>query len=186
MERTESSSNFPLGSSLPFFSLPCVDGSTVESSEYLSSGKAALVIFTCNHCPYVKGSEAELNNLIADLQPQGLRVIAISSNDASQYPDDSFEKMKEKSDIFKLSYPYLYDESQAVAKLFDAACTPECYLFDGRQKLVFHGTINDSPRDPTKASKSYLAEAIKQVLAGQSVNPSFVHPIGCSIKWKIK
>ncbi len=185
MERSELSSSFTIGSSLPSFTLPSVDGITLESTEYLGSGKAALVIFTCNHCPYVKGSEEELNKLISEFQPQGLRVVAISSNDATQYPDDSFERMKEKSDSLKLSYPYLYDESQQVAKLFDAACTPECYLFDGNKKLVFHGTINDSPRYPEKASKSFLAQAIKQVLAGEPANPNFVHPIGCSIKWKV-
>jgi peroxiredoxin len=184
MERTESSSSFALGSKLPSFTLRNVDDSYVESLEFLSSGKAALVIFTCNHCPYVKGSEVEMNKVIQEFQSQGLRVLAINSNDAEQYPDDSFEKMKEKSDSLELSYPYLYDQSQEVAKLFDAACTPECYLFDAEQKLVFHGTVNDNPRDPTKASKGFLAAAIKQVLAGESPNPNFVHPIGCSIKWK--
>lgn len=185
MQRDQLSSSFSIGSRLPDFSLPNVDGENINSQKYFSEAKAALVIFTCNHCPYVKGSEEALNSLIAELQPLGLKVIAINSNDAQQYPEDSFEKMREKAANLKLSYPYLYDQSQEVAKLFDAACTPECYLFGADLKLAFHGTINDSPRDSSKATKGYLSDAIKQVLAGQKAEPDFFHPIGCSIKWKL-
>jgi len=183
MERTDSSSKFPLGSKLPGFNLPNVDGRQL-GSDYLAGAKASLVVFSCNHCPYVKGSEAFLIDVVKQFAEQGLKTVAISSNDAVQYPEDSFEKMKEKSREMNLPYPYLYDESQQTAKLFDAACTPECYLFDSNQALVFHGTINDSPRDPTKVTNGYLARAIQQVLEGKQPDPSFVHPIGCSIKWK--
>jgi hypothetical protein len=117
-------------------------------------------------------------------QPQGLKAIAISSNDAAKYPEDSYEKMRERAASMDLPYPYLYDESQKVARAFDAACTPELYLFDGSRKLVYHGTINDSPRDPTKVTRDYLSDAIGAVLGGAVPNPQFVHPLGCSIKWK--
>jgi peroxiredoxin len=183
MERTELSQKLCLGSKLPNFSLPATSGDKIDQA-YFADAKAALVIFTCNHCPYVKGSELALNTVIAESQAKGLKVVAISSNDAVQYPDDNFESMCKKSQELKLTYPYLYDESQEVAKIFDAACTPECYLFNSDLQLVFHGTINDSPRDPTKATKSYLKTAIEQVLDKGECSPAFIHPIGCSIKWK--
>lgn len=183
MERENSSQRFPLGSTLPYFSLPSVDGEQISNSCFLGA-PASLVVFTCNHCPYVKGSEAMLNTVVNKFLPDGLRVLAISSNDASQYPEDSFAKMKEKANQLQLPYPYLYDETQEVAKAFDAACTPELYLFDRNQRLVFHGTVNDSPRDPTKVTKEYLSEAISAVLKGGLPPQQFVHSIGCSIKWK--
>ena len=184
MERSNTSVKFGIGSPLPNFTLPSVDNENINSTQFFSGTKAGLIIFTCNHCPYVKGSEEALNKAVLEFQPLGLKVLAISSNDVAQYPDDGFEKMKEKSIQLNLQYPYLYDETQDVAKSFDAACTPECYLFDSEQKLAFHGTINDSPRDASKATHGYLAQAIKQLLNGKKPNPDFFHPIGCSIKWK--
>lgn len=184
MERTDASDRFPIGSSLPAFSLPDVSGKHIDAT-YFEGARAALVIFTCNHCPYVKGSDRMLHDIIARYQPEGLKVIAISSNDAAQYPEDSFDKMKEKAAALKFSFPYLYDESQNVAKLFDAACTPECYLFDSGCKLVFHGTISNSPRHPDKVTTDYLSAAVESALAGKKPEPAFVHPIGCSIKWKV-
>lgn len=183
MERTESSKSFSLGHALPSFELRNVDGEMVGSS-YLADGKAMLVAFLCNHCPYVKGSEEMLVDIVRTFQADGLKTITINSNDAVKYPEDSFEKMKEKHAQMQLPYPYLYDETQEVAKLFDAACTPEFYLFDAAKKLVYHGTINDSPRDPTGVTKDYLSQAIATVLEGQTPDPQFVHPLGCSIKWK--
>lgn len=183
MERTESSQSFSLGSTLPHFELRNVDGEMLGSS-YLASGKAMLVAFLCNHCPYVKGSEEMLIDVVRTFEADGLKTVAINSNDAVKYPEDSFEKMKEKHAQMELPYPYLYDETQDVARLFDAACTPEFYLFDATKTLVYHGTINDSPRDPTSVTKDYLSEAIASVLEGQTPDPQFVHPLGCSIKWK--
>lgn len=183
MERTDVSARFPLGSKLPTFSLMDVSGKTM-SDDYLRSGKAALVVFSCNHCPYVKGSEATLIETVREFNSRGLRAVAINSNDAAQYPDDSFENMKLKAKDMNIPYPYLYDKTQEVAKMFDAACTPECYLFDEHHSLVFHGTINDNPKDPNKASKTYLRDAIEQLLSGKKPKPAFVHPLGCSIKWR--
>lgn len=183
MERTTGSTKFALGSAMPSFALKNIDGTTV-SSEYFKDGRAYLVGFLCNHCPYVKGSEEMLIEIVKRYQPDGLKVVMISSNDAVQYPDDGFEKMQEKAHSMQLPYPYLYDESQEVAKMFDAACTPEFYLFDRNRVLVYHGTVNDSTRDASKVSKDYLSQAIVSVLEGRTPDPQFVHPIGCSIKWK--
>jgi peroxiredoxin len=183
MQRETTSVKLPLGSKLPAFELLNVDESHV-GSEYLRGAKAALVAFLCNHCPYVKGSEDMLISLVKKYQGEGLKTVVISSNDASQYPEDSFEKMKEKSAALSLPYPYLYDETQEVARSFDAACTPEFYLFDQSMTLVYHGTINDSPRDPSKVTKDYLSKAVEAVVHGALPDPQFVHPLGCSIKWK--
>jgi hypothetical protein len=183
MERETTSISFGLGSKLPKFELLNVDGSML-GADYLSGGKAYLVGFLCNHCPYVKGSEEMLVNIVKQFQPDGLKAVTINSNDAVKYPEDGFEKMKEKARDMALPYPYLYDESQSVARLFDAACTPEFYLFDRDHTLVYHGTINDSPRDASRVTKDYLSEAIIAVLEGRTPDPQFVHPLGCSIKWK--
>jgi peroxiredoxin len=183
MQRTSESAAFVLGSTIPNFELLNVDGSRI-GSEYLQEAKAYLVGFLCNHCPYVKGSEQMLIDIVKRFQGDGLKTITISSNDAVQYPDDSFEKMQEKARAMSLPYPYLYDESQEVAKMFDAACTPEFYLFDRSRVLVYHGTINDSPRDASKVTKDYLSDAITSALEGRTPEPQFVHPLGCSIKWK--
>jgi peroxiredoxin len=183
MERVDISKSFPLGSSIPQFSLLNVDDDHL-GSDYLTGAKAYLVAFLCNHCPYVKGSESMLIEVVKRFEKDGLKTVAISSNDATKYPEDGFEKMQDKAALLQLPYPYLYDETQEVARAFDAACTPELYLFDGERRLFFHGAINDSPRDPAKVTKEYLSEAIVAVLEGQIDAPRFVHPIGCSIKWK--
>jgi peroxiredoxin len=168
---------------VPSFELVNVDGSRL-GSQYLAGAKAGLVAFLCNHCPYVKGSEEMLMTIVKRFQPEGLKTLVINSNDAVKYPEDSFEKMQEKAIAHALPYPYLYDESQEVARSFDAACTPEFYLFDRDGKLAYHGTINDSPRDSSRVTKDYLSQAIEAVLEGRTPEPQFVHPLGCSIKWK--
>jgi peroxiredoxin len=183
MQREIASDAFPLGSTLPKFSLPATDGRSI-GSDYLTGAKGALVVFTCNHCPYVKGSEALLIETVRRFEAKGLRAVAISANDPVQYPEDSFENMKAKAKSLALPFPYLFDESQQTAKAFDAACTPECYLFDARSKLVFHGAITDNPKDPGAKRRNFLAEAVEQLLSAKPVQPGFVHPLGCSIKWK--
>ncbi len=187
MQREQTSEKFPFGSSIPAFSLPATDGRTITEN-YLSNAKAALVVFSCNHCPYVKGSEEALLKTIAEFNSKGLKSVIISSNDAAQYPEDGFEKMKENAASWKEKYPalelpYLYDESQTVARTFDAACTPECYLFvDG--KLAFHGAPNSNPKDPAAPRAEFLRTALENVFAGAPIKAPYCHPIGCSIKWK--
>ena len=183
MQRQLTSDRFPLGSKLPSFKLRNVDGRNI-GDDYLKSAKAGLVVFSCNHCPYVKGSESALIALARKYEVLGLRTVCINSNDASSYPEDSFEKMQEKAKVMDLPYPYLHDPAQEVARAFDAACTPECYLFDSQQTLVFHGTINDNPQDAARATTNFLEAALVQVFKGEKPEPAFVHPLGCSIKWK--
>jgi len=168
---------------MPTFTLRNVDGQSFSSDE-LSGARLSLIVFTCNHCPYVKGSEEQLIALVREFTPQGLRTVTINSNDAAQYPEDSFENMQKKAKSLGLPYPYLYDETQLVARAFDAACTPECYLFDAGGKLIYHGKINDSPKDPTRVTQNYLRTVLEQALGGGVPNPSYVHPLGCSIKWR--
>jgi thiol-disulfide isomerase/thioredoxin len=183
MERESSSAKFALGSAMPRFELRNVDG-VMFSAASMQNGKAYLVGFLCNHCPYVKGSEEQLIQIVKKFQADGLQTVTINSNDATKYPEDGFEEMRQKAKAMNLPYPYLYDDSQAVARMFDAACTPEFYLFDRNHTLVYHGTINDSPRDPSRVTKDYLSQAIVSVLEGRIPDPQFVHPLGCSIKWK--
>ena len=183
MERITSSSRFPLGSKLPKFSLKNVDGRYL-GSDYLQNAKAALVVFGCNHCPFVKGSEESLIQMVRRYEVEGLRTVMINSNDALQYPEDSYERMQDKAAAMQLPYPYLYDETQEVAKVFDAACTPECYVFNEKQELVYHGTVNDSLRERSKAAREYLRDAVEAALAGEKVREPFVRPLGCSIKWR--
>lgn len=182
MDRSSISNKFPLGSKLPKFDLPNVDGK-ILGSNYLSDATLALVVFTCNHCPYVKGSEEMLIATANKFSGAGLKVVSISSNDALAYPEDAPDKMREKSVAMNLPYPYLYDKTQQVARSFDAACTPECYLFNNKQELIYHGAINDNPKDPSNAKTNYLANAISQSLEGKVPEPAFVNPLGCSIKW---
>jgi peroxiredoxin len=183
MERGSISEALPIGATIPSFVLPNVDGEMV-SERFFDGAAAGVVVFSCNHCPYVKGSDVAMIACAQEYQQRGVRFLAISSNDATQYPEDGFEKMKEKASSLGLPFPYLYDESQQVAKRFDAACTPELYVFDSQKRLAFHGTINNSPRFPEKVTEHHLRKALDQLLAGQAVVPNFVHPIGCSIKWR--
>ncbi|MDZ4785866.1 MAG: thioredoxin family protein [bacterium] len=182
MKRESESSKFPIGSILPKFSLKATDGKIV-SSESINIEKGLLIVFTCNHCPYVKGSEDALIKLTERYSKEGLSVFTINSNDPIKYPDDNFEKMKEKSEVMELPYAYLFDETQNAARLFDAACTPECFLFSKDRKLVFHGAINDNPMNPGGVKERYLQVAIEDLLAGKSIRLPYAHPVGCSIKW---
>lgn len=183
MERTEEGENFTIGSSLPTFSLPATDGNTY-TQDYFRGCKAALVVFTCNHCPYVKGSDDELLSVLRTYQDKGLKALLINSNDPAMYPDDDFEHMRAKADALCFPFPYCFDEAQETARAFDAECTPECFLFDEAGTYVFHGSVNDSPREPGRVTKRTLDEAISTVLAGKKPDPAFTSARGCSIKWK--
>lgn len=183
MQRDVTSSKLIFGGSMPLFSLSATDGKTITNT-YFQGAPFSLVVFSCNHCPYVVGSEKMLMDTIREFQEKGLKAVLISSNDPTQYPEDSFDKMKEKATRDLLPCPYLFDETQETARAFDAQCTPECYLFDASLKLVFHGTINNSPRHPGEVKTNFLNTALTQILTGEAPDPQFVHPIGCSIKWR--
>ena len=183
MTASPSDDQFPIGSKLPSFSLTSTTGENVTDG-YLRGGKASLVVFSCNHCPYVKGSEEMLIETVRKFEKDGLKTVSISSNDAIAYPDDGLEQMKEKTERMNLPYPYLFDKTQEVAKKFFAACTPECFLFDTDGALVFHGAINSNPRNPDTERTNHIELAIVQVLEGKKADPAYVHPLGCTIKWK--
>ena len=177
------STMLPLGSSVPDFSLPNIDGSTVSRSDF--EGSPLLVIFMCNHCPFVIHLRSELAAFAKEYQAKGLRVVGISSNDISTHPQDSPEKMKEEASSAGYTFPYLYDESQDIAKAFHAACTPDFFLFDTEHKLVYRGQFDKSrPGSGDPVTGEDLRAACDVVLdGGPIVEPQFPS-IGCNIKWK--
>ncbi len=183
MVRT-ASTMLPLGTKAPAFSLPDTDGKTVELAA-LAGSKALLVIFMCNHCPYVKHVAEQLKSLSDDYMPQGLAVVAISSNDADKYPDDSLQAMAIEKSERGYQFDYLFDESQEVAQNYAAACTPDFYLFDNEQKLAYRGQLDSSrPKSDIPVTGEDLRAAIDAVLSGQSPSEQQTPSIGCNIKWK--
>ena len=178
------STMLPLGTSAPDFSLINVDGTTVSLSNFAGE-RALLVIFLCNHCPFVKHVAAELSRLAIDYRSQGVAVVGINSNDTSAHPDDSPEQMVHEAEQQNYTFPYLFDESQEVAKAYRAACTPDFFLFDGEQKLVYRGQLDGSrPGNDTPVTGEDLRQAINAVLAGQTVAEEQTPSIGCNIKWR--
>lgn len=174
-----------LGTVAPDFSLPDVmSGKTVARDDFQGS-KALLVLFICAHCPYVKHIEKELAKLGRDYAAQPLSIVAISANDAETHPADSPAGLKKQAETFGFVFPYLYDESQAVARAYDAACTPDIYLFDADFKLVYRGQFDASrPGNGIPVTGKDLRAAIDAVLADESVSVDQKPSIGCNIKWK--
>jgi peroxiredoxin len=174
----------PLGTHAPDFSLPNVDGRTVALGDF-KDAKALLVIFMCNHCPFVKHVAPELTRLAKDYQPRGVAVVAINSNDAVNYPDDAPAKMAEEAKHRGYSFPYLFDETQQVAKAYRAACTPDFYLFGGSRQLVYRGQLDASrPDSGIPVTGADLRAALDAVLAGKAPSADQKPSIGCNIKWK--
>lgn len=183
MVRT-ASTMLPLGTPAPDFSLADTEGETVSLSDY-AGNKALLVIFMCNHCPYVKHVAAQLKALADDYLPKEVAVVGISSNDAEKYPDDSPAAMaKEKADR-GYNFAYLYDEDQSVAKAYAAACTPDFFLFDGDMQLAYRGQLDSSrPDSGIPITGEDLRAAIDAVLAGKQPSQDQRSSLGCNIKWK--
>jgi peroxiredoxin len=174
----------PLGTPAPDFRLPDTDGKTVSLSDF-ANAPALLVAFICNHCPYVKHIRSAFAQLAKDYQAKGVAVVAISSNDAIAYPDDSFEKMKEEKAAAGYTFPYLYDESQDVAKVYKAACTPDFFLYDRSRRLVYRGQMDSSrPGNDKPNDGADLRAALDAVLSGASPSAKQMPSIGCNIKWK--
>lgn len=179
------STMLPLGTRAPEFSLiDTVTGRTVSLSDF-AARRALLVMFICNHCPFVKHIRAGLAALGRDYQGKDLGMVAISSNDPARYPEDGPAEMGKEAAAAGYTFPYLFDESQSVAKAYRAACTPDFYLFDRDQKLVYRGQLDDSrPGNALPVTGEDLREAIDAVLNGRPV-PSTQYPsIGCNIKWR--
>jgi len=178
------STMLPLGTKAPDFKLPDTNGKTVSLSHF-QSAPALLVIFMCNHCPYVKHIRAGLAQLARDYLPKGVAVLGINSNDVQNYPADSPANMAYEVKSAGYLFPYLYDESQAVAKAYHAACTPDFFLFDKEQRLVYRGQLDDSrPGNNLPVTGNDLREALDAVLSGQPVPTRQKPSIGCNIKWK--
>jgi len=165
------------------FNLPGVDGTNHSLREY-SEKKAVALVFSCNHCPYVRAWEDRMVEVQADYASRGVQLVAINSNDAVKYPEDSFEKMKERAREKKFNFPYLRDESQEVAKAYGAERTPEVFLFDKNGTLRYHGVIDDNYDDPRAVKIRYLREALDAVLTGTQPKTTETKPVGCTIKWK--
>ena len=174
-----------LGTTAPEFALPdVVSGKTMTLGDFADS-KALLVMFICRHCPFVKHIEQELARLGRDYARPDVAMVAISANDAAEYPDDAPESLKEMAEQLGLSFPFLYDESQSVAKAYSAACTPDFFLFDQSRKLVYRGQLDDSrPESGIPVNGKDLRAAIDAVLSDEAVNPDQRAGIGCNIKWK--
>lgn len=182
MVRT-ASTMLPLGTVAPDFSLTDTDGSTVSRSDFVGK-RGLLVIFLCNHCPYVKHVAEELKRLSDEYLARGVAVVGISSNDATAYPDDSPEKMKEEKQQRGYAFPYLFDATQEVAKAYRAACTPDFFLFDGEHKLVYRGQLDDSrPSNGKPVTGADLRAALDNLLAGGPPLERQVPSLGCNIKW---
>jgi peroxiredoxin len=178
------STMLPLGTKAPDFSLVNVDGRTVKLAD-LRQAPALLVIFMCNHCPYVKHVARELATLTSEYQAKGVAVVGINSNDVANYPADSPEQMAAEVKQRGYTFPYLYDETQEVAIAYRAACTPDFYVFDGEQKLVYRGQMDASrPDSGIPVTGADLRAALDAVLAGKKPAAEQRPSIGCNIKWK--
>ena len=178
------STMLPLGTIAPDFRLPDPSGKVVALADF-KSAPALLVIFMCNHCPYVKHVRDGLAKLARYYRPRGVAVVGINSNDVANYPGDSPAKMAEEAAAAGYIFPYLHDETQAVAKAYKAACTPDLYLFDKDQRLVYRGQLDDSrPGNGVPVTGKNLRAALDAVLGGKPVSPSQKPSIGCNIKWK--
>lgn len=174
-----------LGTKAPKFSLTdTVTGNKVELKDFRGN-KALLVMFICNHCPYVKNIKEGLVKYAADYLSKGVGIVAISSNDVENYPDDSPEKMKEDAEKLGYPFPYLYDKDQEAAKAYMAACTPDFFLFDEKHELKYRGQFDSSrPGNDEPVTGKDLREATDKILKGEPVPEKQIPSIGCNIKWK--
>ena len=176
---------FPIGEAAPAFSLPdAVSGQTLTLAD-IAGDRGTVVMFLCNHCPFVKHVQAQLVRLAHDYQAKGIGFVAISSNDVANYPQDGPEHMKAEAQAAGYPFPYLYDESQAIARAYQAACTPDFYLFDGQQRCYYRGRLDAArPGAAIPNDGRALRAALDGLLAGAPAPVEQMPSIGCSIKWK--
>jgi peroxiredoxin len=176
----------PLGSIAPDFTLPDTVSGKNKSLGELKGNVGTMIMFICNHCPYVKHLNNEIISIADSYQAKGINVIAISSNDVGQYPDDGPEHMKVVAQQLGYKFPYLYDESQEVAKAYDAACTPDFYLYDKDLKLFYRGQLDDSrPKNTSPVTGRDMRNALDALIAGKAPIEDQKPSIGCNIKWKM-
>lgn len=173
----------PIGAAAPDFDLPATDGKRYRLADF-ADASVLVVFFTCNHCPYVTGSD-ELTRRAAELYAdRGVKFVAINSNDPSKYPEDDFPHMVERMKRHRFPWVYLFDESQEVAMKYGALRTPHFFVFDRDRKLVYCGRAVDSPRDASKVREFDLERALDEITTGRPVSTALTNPIGCSVKWK--
>jgi peroxiredoxin len=183
MAATESTM-LALGTAMPKFSLPDFDGKSVTSTQF-DAAPGLVVAFICNHCPFVRHLRREFARFARDFQARGIAVVAIASNDAQAYPQDGPDGMRSEAQEVGYTFPYLFDATQAVAKSFQAACTPDFYLFDGAQRLCYRGQFDDSrPGNKHSVTGKDLRAACDALLSGKPVLADQRPSIGCNIKWK--
>jgi peroxiredoxin len=175
--------NIRIGEQAIPFNLPGVDDRSYSLAD-LADKMAKVVIFSCNHCPYVRAWEDRMIQIQSDYADKGVQLIAINSNDPEKYPDDSFPNMKARAQEKGFNFPYLYDETQEIASSYGAERTPEVFLFDQSGTLRYHGAIDDNYDNPEAVQSHYLREALDAVLAGDQPPVSETPPVGCTVKWK--
>lgn len=181
MAKTLSNQVLKTNEKAPSFKLKDVDGKMYSLEEF--NCKCALVVFICNHCPYVKARINDLVDLQNRFSTSDLRVVGINSND-SDYQDEGFDNMVKFAEKYELNFPYLIDDTQTVARAYGAACTPDPFLFDHQRRLVFHGRINDATEPEAIPKIPIMENNVRNVLAGKTLEKDFDPSIGCSIKWK--
>lgn len=181
MVKTESSQKLITGQKAPAFHLRSVDGKHYSLNDFNSN--TLLIIFICNHCPFVKARIKDIIDLQSSFNKEDLRIVGINSNDPN-YEEEGFENMKKFSNEYNLNFPYLIDETQEIAKKYGAVCTPDPYLFDKEKRLVFHGKINDASDPESEPTRDIMKENIQKVLKDEKILKDFDPSIGCSIKWK--
>ena len=173
-----------IGSQLPGFkNLTATDGKTY-SSEQFGDKKGIVVVFTCNHCPYVQAYEVRMMEFQRKYGSKGIQLISINSNETENYPEDSFDEMVKRARQRGFNFPYLRDDDQAVARTFGATHTPEFFMFDGKKQLRYHGKMDDNHKDPSAVTASYLQDAADAILEGKEIEVPETYSIGCTIKWK--
>ena len=172
-----------LGAPCPDFHLPAVDGKSYARADF-AARPVLVVMFICNHCPYVKAVEGRLIALHREFEGKGVQLVAICSNDAETYPDDAFDKLAARWREKEYGFPYLHDEAQDVARAFGAVCTPDIFVYDRDRRLAYRGRIDDSWKDETRVVRRELAEALEALVAGGKPAPEQWLSMGCSIKWR--
>ena len=170
------------GSKAPEFNLPATDGNTYSLNSFIDS-KFLVVFFTCNHCPYVIGSDEITRNTAEKFKPRGVEFVGINSNSKNTYAEDSFEGMVERMKEHKFPWKYLHDESQEIALAYGALRTPHFYVFDEERKLVYTGRGVDNPRDTSKMTVNDLDRALEELTSGKPISVPKTNPIGCNVKW---
>jgi peroxiredoxin len=182
-EGAEEVANLRPGDEAIAFELPGVDDRRHALTDYADK-EAVAVIFTCNHCPYARAWEDRIIGIQADYADRGVQLIAISANDPQRYPADSFPRMRERAQEKGFNFPYLFDESQEVARAYGAERTPEVFVFGKDHLLLYHGTVDDDYEDPKAVKNHYLRDALVAALTDEEPTVAETRPVGCTIKWR--